>query len=46
MAGCVLHSQVLRVRMFGRFLGLYDVYSHDQLKCYVDTLDYLQNMYE
>ena len=31
--------------MFGRFLGLYEEYSHDEFKCYLDILDYLRNLY-
>ncbi len=45
MAGCVLHKGVRRVRLFGRFLGLYDDCSHDEFNCYLDVLECIHNTY-
>ncbi len=45
MESCVEHKDILRVRMFGRFLGLYEEYTFDELKTYLDVLEYLRNAY-
>lgn len=42
VASCIKHSDCLRVRNFGRFLGLYDNLDTDSLNLYLDCLDFIE----
>jgi hypothetical protein len=44
MAATIPYKDILRVRLFGRFLGIYDEYAYDVLKCYIETMDYLKSL--
>ena len=43
LASCVKYKSILRVKVFGRFLGLYDEFDSDDLQFYIDCLVFLQN---
>lgn len=43
LASCVKYKTIMRVRLFGRFLGLYDEFNTDDLNFYMDCLQFLQN---
>ena len=43
LASCVKYKFITRVRVFGRFLGLYDEFDSNDLQFYIDCLIFLQN---
>ena len=43
LASCVKYKSIIRVRVFGRFLGLYDEFDSDDLHFYMECLTFLQN---
>ncbi len=45
LTSCMAYKTVFRIRMFGRLLGLYDEYGYNELRCFLDTLQYLRTSY-
>lgn len=43
LASCVKYKSIIRVRLFGRFLGLYDELSAEDLDFFIECLNFLQN---
>ena len=43
LASCVKYKFIIRVRVFGRFLGLYDGFDNEDLNFYIECLQFLQN---
>lgn len=43
LASCVKYKSIIRVRVFGRFLGLYEEFDSDDLSFYIECLQFLQN---
>ena len=43
LASCVKYKSIIRVRVFGRFLGLYDEFDSEDLTFYIECLQFLQN---
>ena len=38
ISACLIHADCKRIEMFGRFLGLYDIYTHQDFKEYLNML--------
>ena len=43
LASCVKYKSIIRVRVFGRFLGLYNAFDNEDLTFYMECFEYLQN---
>ena len=43
LASCVKYKFIIRVRVFGRFLGLYEGFDTEDLNFYIECLQFLQN---
>ena len=43
LASCVKYKSISRVRVFARFLGLYDAFDNDDLIFYMECFEFLQN---
>ena len=39
-----MFKDVLRIRLFGMFIGLYDEYGFDQLMCYMEAYTFIRPM--
>jgi Ca2+-binding EF-hand superfamily protein len=44
LASCVKYKFIIRVRVFGRFLGLYDGFDTEDLNFYIECLQFFQNL--
>ena len=42
LSSCIKYKSITRIRVFARFLGLYDSFDHEDLIFYIDCLNYLQ----
>ena len=43
LASCVKYKSIIRVRVFGRFLGLYDEFDSGDLTFYIECMQFLQS---